>query len=531
MEAVVAWKIKKHLTIYESGAPIVKVQMAKGFRLGKSIHINNILHTNLIRAAQEAKIMPRFYIFSLIFVLFVYPLIHANSYYVSDYYRTTSGTIGFSGVGRPLAGLLMGVISLHHWFLFDVAPMPQILAAVVIAFSVGMMSFCINYVDDFSKIISLSFIFCSFLFLQNLSYRYDSLSMAIAVSFSILPFLLRAKKEIFYIIEIAVCIFFSLGLYQPAENLFFVFTLFFFIYDLGAETLNNNFCILILRSLGAVIGLLLYKSQIYFVKPTGYGARHDVMTISPIVIFHNVESFLYYILWLSFQSRQTFVMLFLISVALIYLVAFYIYRSFSSKNLLNEVVFLLLGLIVMCLAAAGPMLFLKSPVIYPRVMIGFSGLFCTILILFQKYSSNALKNIFNFFVIFVLFSQFTLSYAYGNGLRLTFLSTQFMAHKISDGVDMLKNKNDLKVIFEGQMPQLKGIKNLEKQIPLFKFILPNGIDGVLFWQYKDNFIVPKSSLEEKKIKEAVRHAHVIQKVKTPLYTLYGYGKYAVVQFQ
>lgn len=149
--------------------------------------------------------------------IFAYPIISSSVYYVDDLARSQVGFLGWSSLGRPLADYIFFIFSLKHKVSVDVSPLPQILSVIIMAYTISMVSERLFSLRTTISILASSIIFINPLFLQNLVYRYDSLSMVMSVSFCVFAcFYSFPNKAITFIIK-SVLVFASLCLYQVSS--------------------------------------------------------------------------------------------------------------------------------------------------------------------------------------------------------------------------------------------------------------------------------------------------------------------------
>ncbi|EMJ9367248.1 glucosyltransferase domain-containing protein [Escherichia coli] len=156
----------------------------------------------------------------LVSLLFTLPIIISNVYYRDDLDRVITGYYGWSFAARPLADILMMLISGSGIKLVDYAPYSTIIASAMVA----VAAFIIKKFLDSKEVANSTFIAALFiinpLFLQNLLYRYDSLPMSMALACAVASYFLRlrniyASHTIRALLAVA-----SLSLYQPCFNIF-----------------------------------------------------------------------------------------------------------------------------------------------------------------------------------------------------------------------------------------------------------------------------------------------------------------------
>lgn len=156
----------------------------------------------------------------LVSLLFTMPIIISNVYYRDDLDRVITGYYGWSFAARPLADLLMMLLTGSGLKLVDYAPFSTILSSTLIGFA----AFIIKKMLDDNNLRYATFISALFiinpLFLQNLLYRYDSLPMSLAMTFAVASYAVRLRNiYLSHALRAALAIA-SLSLYQPCFNVF-----------------------------------------------------------------------------------------------------------------------------------------------------------------------------------------------------------------------------------------------------------------------------------------------------------------------
>lgn len=499
---------------------------------------DEIFTLEIINAAKDRSFVKKFLWLSLIFILFVYPLIHDNSFYFDDYYRTSGGAISLAGDGRPFAAAFLGILSLHHWFIFDIAPLPQLASAVLVALCVSLLTFLFMGVSNYQSSLILSFLFCNFLYIQNLAYRYDSITMSIAVSSAIVVFFFRNKNILLFVFLTAVFTFVTLNFYQPALNIILVFTFLMFFYKQRHVRYVNAGRTLAIRLSSIFIALLAYKIEMQIVVPIGYGARHAGLTDSLPKALQNLRAFFIHVYDVSVSSRQS-ISLFVLFLAFVsYIFIKKIVLVLYKKEKITDFLVFLSVFILMFVSAVGPMALLKEPIFSPRVLIGFSALFVSICIVAFDLSGIAMQKILSALLVLTLIWQFSLSYAFGNTMRLQFLTEQYISRNVLRNLSVLSHGKNVNLVIEGNEPISSGVKNSERRLPIMKILVPRLLDGagpgngwVLgFWNLGRRVHIIVNRKEARKIEESLRSRKPSAERDFPLYVLREYGHYVLLRF-
>ncbi|EIK4885979.1 glucosyltransferase domain-containing protein, partial [Salmonella enterica] len=114
----------------------------------------------------------------IIGLLYVFPIVLANVYYVDDMGRLSLG-YGWDGDGRILSNVLTEALSFGNGII-SIFPYSTLLSSVILVIS-GIIVSDMLFENKYLKYISSLFILTSPFMLENLSYRYDSILMAVSV--------------------------------------------------------------------------------------------------------------------------------------------------------------------------------------------------------------------------------------------------------------------------------------------------------------------------------------------------------------
>ncbi len=398
-------------------------------------YTQNILN-NFMLTYKNDKIANRIIFYIIIYTLFFYPVIHANYFYIDDLGRSIAGYAGWYGVGRPMADYIMRALNFHHT-LSDIAPLTQIMAIVLLSFSSAILSAKFNLKIGI-ELLAVSFIVCNAYYLGPMSYRFDSLTMSFAVAFSLAPFILRytIKKPIFNFLFAVFFITLSYNTYQPAVNIFIVLSLLCSIIELKKSLKDSLYEILFfLATLG--LASIIYKLELIhfnFIGNSGYAHDHASLLFSPRNIINNIKLF-YNFIFVFFQQTQIVPFIYYagISIALYLL---YIINDKNYKDYLLFTITLFILIILMISGIVGPILFLKSPVIAPRVLMS-TG---TIVFSFFLIGIIGFKNVLgklglylsNIMLVVTFIGQIVISYAYGNAIYSQGIFQSQLAYQLNN---------------------------------------------------------------------------------------------------
>ncbi|HGZ0358340.1 TPA: glucosyltransferase domain-containing protein [Enterobacter hormaechei] len=361
----------------------------------------------------------RAFYFSLsIISVFLMPMILANVYYRDDLDRVLTGMPGWSALGRPVSDWLMNFASLNSFRVLDIYPLPLIIAGVVVSLSitycVAKSSLNLNAVN----IIIFSFIFVSPFLLQNISYKYDSLAMAVGVSLSSVAFFYKSNNRFKDILTPSILIATATASYQPTSNIFI---------GLVAANLICSFYNGRDKSIGVIehasqyiLGLVIYSSIVYLVVGMKSG-RDEIAPLGEIFPYMaNTLSLSLTALMSAITKETKAIFLILIaSLGIRYIYSIAKTINIDSKKDLKyflSIFFVSISPVILVISLVGPTLVLKSGFAGFRTMQGASALIIAMLLSFKWLIIDRLKPLSILMVIPILL-PLSMSYILGNSIK------------------------------------------------------------------------------------------------------------------
>ncbi|WP_266158530.1 glucosyltransferase domain-containing protein [Dyella silvatica] len=322
-----------------------------------------------------------------VYLLFVlYPILRADRYCNDDLMRVLWGPYIWVDNGRPLSALLMRALEFNATQLVDISPLPQIAAIAILAW-LGVL------IAEHYAIRSLSLAVMVTLplgaqpfFLENLSYRFDALPMALSLLFALLPITAPNPNRRWWLGSLSL--FACLCFYQPAINAFLVFVCL----DIAVAQIHGvhpRELLIRLLSRGAQLGLAMAVYQLT-VAPfiIGWVKAHSLMIHSPqqlSIVRTNVSMFYGY-LFDAFDTSWLHIFAPLAVLALLIPVVIGVRYALSARHehplLLTAALLLGSGLLPLAamLCVAGPMLLTLELLVVPRVLVGIGALLSAALI-------------------------------------------------------------------------------------------------------------------------------------------------------
>lgn len=337
-----------------------------------------------------------FLILLALYFLVLYPILRADRYYVDDMKRALVGRAGWDSNGRPLTTLLMKLLQCYDHALVDISPLTQFGAIALLAWIGVLIARRYAIRSPWMAALVAFPLGAQPFFLENLSYKFDALSMTLAIYLAMLPVLLLKHDRRGWWWGV-LALFASLNFYQAAINVTLVFILLTFaLGQLDNDTPARSRRRLAMPVLQVATALLLYQILVG-IHISGWVSQHaamvhDVRGLSRIS--DNVVAFFSFIggsfntqWWLYFGPVLGLLALLPVVIGVRRAIACRGRHPAWVVALLIAASLVLPVLAIACVA--GPMLLLQEPLIRPRVLIGVGGVLAAGLILMQAWLARS----------------------------------------------------------------------------------------------------------------------------------------------
>ena len=309
-----------------------------------------------------------------LYLIALFALLRGDIYFLDDW-GSASRETSWSHFSRYLATFILNDLSTLGKGALDISPLLQILAVIFVVASSMILLYLIRKKFDLLGIIASLPLGLSPYFLENLSYKFESLTMSIALFFAVLPFLFQNQRHIFSALSV-VCLILMFMSYQAANAVYIILSLFFALFmqtDLrqGAKFLARCACNLIIAS-------LIYKFAI--AEPVSEWTIHytsDKMIALNGAFLLGVWGNLSEYLTTIFSDFKQTPYIWLIALNCVLFVGnMAIFSQRRIYALCGAVAFLALGIAL----SYGLYLILEKPILNPRVFYGFNALIAIICI-------------------------------------------------------------------------------------------------------------------------------------------------------
>jgi hypothetical protein len=446
-------------------------------------------------------------------VLTLLPILLFVHRYIDDVGRSMEGYTGWLGAARPLAEGLFVLVNLGTPAV-AVAPLYQLLSIALLSIVCVITARVYGIRAPFWTAVGTLPLLAQPYLLENLSYGFDCLGMAMSMSLAVLAAVVLAiVPGRSGLIGTSILLTASLCLYQPGSSAFLPFALMLLIgRKLGqvngamSERPIVGTFLRILTSYVVALGLYRLILLVMFRSPVGYAANQGQLLAFdvhlPAALLQNAGSF-----WRAIYDDWNGWPLAGLVLALGLAYALMVWQSLPTTSgsgsrpwlRLRRLLAVLAAVVVISLVSPGALLAMKDPLVRLPRMLLFVGPFLAALNLqilagvgrlpqchggFSSLIRSAqLAAVIAFAWLLVVFA-----YAYGHAFAA---QAEFEAGRISrlvEGVDRLQQRQGgagaNEMSFVGVMPQSPVLRNTQKKFPLVNRLVPRLIADDWWWGWK-----------------------------------------------
>ena len=457
------------------------------------------------------KVKQSFLILFFLYILSYYKLLTCNYLYADDQGRKYMGYHGWLDWSRWTNTLLSNIIHTDT-FLSDISPLPQIMACALLALA-SLLAVQIIFGE---KEVSLIGIVPSLMlgvnpyFLGCMSYKYDSIYMAISVLASIVPmyYWIFAKNEkprtVRYISLSVLCLLVMLTSYQSSAGIYPMLVAIIALKELfKKDDFNETLKFIAFSVISYLLSLLIFVAALMMHRSDS-GNWAPISSIQDLFLNYSNH---YSIVFQDSKLIWTGMALILLTVLAIQYVAHY------NGNKLKGFLYFALGLFGISLVAFGANLFiLEKKTLLPRYMYGVDiAIAFLILLLLWIFSVNSINNpgkkqaIFQN-VIFCIAGYLTYCFVifsciYGNELEAQWEYNVFRVQEVVNDLtdlEIMMNGQDKNVSIVGNIGYAPALDNYP-DMNLSKKILPTPFSSGNIWHefyFRYYFDVPNMRTAE-----------------------------------
>ena len=263
---------------------------------------STLLRTLIFNNRRELR---TFLISLLLYSLILVPILRADRYYVDDWGHALLGYSQWANDGRPLTDFLMRILG-GHPPLVDFSPLPQIGAIAVLSYLSVLVARKFKLCGPMVAALATLPLGANPFFLENLSFKFDSLPMALSVFLVLLPVLSTPAGTWRSWVTGTLLLTASLCFYQPSINAFLVFLMLEFVFlQLDLVPLVSLCRSFTFRVLQLFSGLVLYRVVAAMTVRGVYAVQHTATGLTNLGLLEQnwikAWSFVINSLWYGFR--------------------------------------------------------------------------------------------------------------------------------------------------------------------------------------------------------------------------------------
>ena len=420
-----------------------------------------------------------FFVIMSVILCAMIPMIRANFYYCDDMGRAAEGYTEFKVFSRYIAEVLSVLIHADT-YLTDISPLPQVLAAIILAVACVIVVYAFRPSDKISwwNLAAVIPLALSPYFLECLSYKYDAPYMALSVLASVLPILFIDKKLCYSIVTV-ICMIVMCTTYQAASGIFPMLIVFYAFsrWNTG-ECLKKVFLEIIgISLLSYMAGILLFKFILMKPVSLSFYTSNEMFPIADLLpgIIGNLKK----------DYTQVFVDLkpgwmVLIGIIIVLYIIMNVLDSKKKKSL--SLIGSIMAISITILLIFGLYPTLIKVVLYPRTMYGVGAFIAFIGVSIPKEGIKAYLPNLACFALSWCFVSFACTY--GNALSEQKRYTDFRVQMVLNELDSIEELD----LLDGTMIQIKGdigkaptISNMPQNYQILNRLVPNTFGQESCW--------------------------------------------------
>ncbi len=424
-----------------------------------------------------------FIISLILYALVLLPILIADRYNVDDWGRSVLGYLHWERNGRPLTDLIIRTLDLGTP-LVDFSPIGQIGTIICLSWLSAVVARKFTIGRPLLASLATFPLGANPFFLANLSFKFDSLPMALSLLFALIPIVLdtpSAQREIRSMFIGSIFLLGSLCLYQPGINAFLVFAV---LEHLTLQKINEPPTIITAlirrRIIQLLVAICVYKIVALGTVREAYSVEHSLLIhgIGGLAIVQrNLIDFWSYPIGLLAGRLRVAVLLPIVLALLISIAVGWRYSNRTvTRGKFIWVSSAFVTPIFMLLGAFGFLIFLQSPVGGPRTFIGFGALLASSLILISSVLTQYnIPGVFHCGILFIpAYMMIAFAAIFANATKVQKDYEKHIAEKLSDDLKEVTTAQPVgNLIIEGSVGYAPLVKRMvEKRYRLLGQLVP-----------------------------------------------------------
>ncbi|WII94047.1 glucosyltransferase domain-containing protein [Kingella negevensis] len=353
-------------------------------------------------------------IYPLLFISGIYLLAYsalflANVYFGDDVSRSVTGERGWDNFSRHTTNFLATILNFSPK-LTDIYPLNQLIATAIMAVSSYVLAkLFLQGKHDYHIFAASTILGLNPYFLANISYKYDSPFMALAILSTIFPFIFWKNRALFSVISV-LSLLVMWTTYQAANSIYMqvmicLVMMSYFQNGTMNKQINKNIIAAILSFCAAVImfKLFFYQKSTEAYVDTGLASSLGIVLLNLHLYIKEITSY--------FSHSSTII--FCEAILLIFF-----YHVFNRTKARKDFIIAIMTTILMLVFSYGLYFILDRPLFKPRAYNGIGAFFALLAIMNVSLSSQfLLTKIAKWVNGLLIFNLMIIALSYGNALK------------------------------------------------------------------------------------------------------------------
>ena len=403
-----------------------------------------------------------------VYALGISAILRANFLYRDDFGRLAFGYKQWDYFSRYFSTAMATMVHMSD-YLVDIAPLPQLLAMLIMAVS-AVLTMCIVYDRNRFSVWEVAamvpFVLNPY-FLECVSYRFDAPNMAVSVLFGVLPLLYRNRSHWAYLFASMVGILAVCTSYQAATGVFPILVILLAMRMLHrGEKLKNAALFCLKSAAGYGMGLVFFKLVI--MRPAEAGYVSNALPGAAELIPNTVQNLKQYY-GLILTDFKFFWLLLAAAMVLGFL-----WVSVIGSERKRSVAALISGvsLLMMSMLCFGIYPVLANTIYEPRAMYGF-GILLSLLAMVAAEGKDCTAKLP---AAVLAWTFFVFSFQYGNVLNMQKEYTDFRINLVLQDIqemELFQSGDPVKVQLNGSIGRSPIIDNMPDEPGVLYRLLPD----------------------------------------------------------
>lgn len=460
-------------------------------------------------------------ILSGLFLFGISSIIRANFKYIDDYGRVLQGYKGWDDFSRYFSFGISAFIHADN-YLTDISPLPQVLACILLGIAGVIVINALKVQEEKISVWQLVAVLplgLSPYFLECMSYKYDSVYMALSVLAAVLPLAFAEIGTVTIGLASLLGTLLMLTTYQASSG---IFPMLVVLWTAKSINMGEKFSAVIkktgMAAGGYILGMIIDK--MFIIREVDEYVTSSVAPVNEII-----TQFLNYYNQVASDFKTWWIFLIAI-IVLMYLVMFVMG---SKTNSVNSSFIALFSVVFCLLLAFGSYPILQRASYYPRAMYGFGVFIALISVAAVSYNKSYPAR---FFAVAMSWTFLVFSFSYGNALyeqgKYTDIRVEAVVNDLID-LDIMNSGEPVKVQLMGGIGKSPVIRNIpQENYTILDRLVPKTFDEG--WKWSEFYFYNYFGLNITKATSLEKLELPVLK-KTPYYTIKGEGNNLLIELR